>query len=271
LLSDDRRANELRMTLSPVLHGAALALAGFTAGAINSIAGGGTNVSFPALLWLGLPPVVANATSAVSLWPGSLAGAWGFRKALASARRAWFALLVPSVIGGAIGALLVVRLPTSVFAGVVPWLVLASTLLFAVNTWRRQRMGDRAAAPPAMSHRSLAAALLVQLAIAVYGGYFGAGIGILMLLSLGLTGVDRLDVANGLKNLFAAAINGAAIVYFIASGAVSWGTVPVMAVGAVGGGLVGARIALRMAPLTLRWAIVAIGLLMTAATFVGLS
>jgi hypothetical protein len=103
--------------------------------------------------------------------------------------------------------------------------------------------------------------------IAVYGGYFGAGIGILMLASLGLSGVEELDVANGLKNLLAASINGAAIVYFVASGAVDWPTVPVMALGAVLGGWSGARVAQRLPPLVLRWTIVGIGLAMTAATF----
>ncbi|HXT21752.1 MAG TPA: sulfite exporter TauE/SafE family protein [Thermoanaerobaculia bacterium] len=254
--------------LPPLLHAAALLVAGFAASVINSIAGGGTNLSFPALLWLGLPPVTANATSAVSLWPGSFAGVWGFRGALRRARREWLWLLVPSVIGGVAGALLVVRLPSRVFAGVVPWLVLASTLLFAVNTVRRQLLGERAgAAPPAVRRRSLLLGALVQLAIAVYGGYFGAGIGILMLASLGLSGVDDLAVANGLKNLFAAAINGAAIVYFVSTGAVDWHTVPLMALGAVAGGWTGARIAQRLPPLVMRWTIVAIGAAMTAATF----
>ena len=255
-------------TLPPLLHALALALAGFTAGALNAIAGGGTNLSFPALLWLGLPPVVANATSAVALWPGSLAGAWGFRDALRRARPRWLWLLVPSIVGGVIGALLLVALPSSVFAGVAPWLVLASTLLFAANTLRRQRLGEVAAAPPVVAHRSLVLGALVQLMIAVYGGYFGAGIGILMLASLGLSGVHDLAVANGLKSLFAAGINGAAIVYFIASGTVDWPTVPVMALGAVAGGWSGARVAQRLPPLVLRWTIVAIGLLMAAATFV---
>src|SRR6185503_6995965 len=257
-----------RMTLPPLLHAIALLLAGFAAGGLNAIAGGGTNVSFPALLWLGLPPVTANATSAVALWPGSLAGAWGFRGALRRARPRWLWLLVPSIAGGAVGALLLVALPSRVFAGAAPWLVLASTLLFAANTLRRLRLGERAgAAPPHVRRRSLVAGALVQLLIAVYGGYFGAGIGILMLASLGLSGVDELDVANGLKNLFAAAINGAAIVYFVTSGAVDWKTVPVMAVGAVLGGIAGASFPQSLPPLVLRWTIVAIGLAMTAATF----
>ncbi len=257
-------------TLPPLLRALAEALAGLGASTLNAIAGGGTNVSFPALLWLGLPAVVANATSAVALWPGSLAGAWGFRRALRQARPVWFWLLVPSVMGGALGAWLLVALPSRIFAGAAPWLVLSSTLLFAADTLRRQRRSRGAAAPAAVRRRSLLAGALVQLAIATYGGYFGAGIGILMLASLGLSGIEDLGVANGLKNLFAAAINGTAIVYFIASGAVHWPTVPVMALGAVAGGWTGAGLAQRLPPLALRWTIVGIGLAMAAATFAGL-
>ncbi|HEV8631950.1 MAG TPA: sulfite exporter TauE/SafE family protein [Thermoanaerobaculia bacterium] len=241
-------------------------LASLVAGAINAIAGGGTNVSFPALLWLGLPPVVANATSTVGMWPGSLAGAWGFQRSLRQARPAWFWLLLPSMIGGAIGAALLVVLPSSIFAGVAPWLVLGSTLLFAGQTLRLQRRPD-AAAPPAVGRRSLVAAYLVQLAIAVYGGYFGAGIGILMLASLGLSGVRDLGQANGLKNLFAAAINGAAVVYLGLAGVVLWSTAGAMALGAIAGGWAGAWLAQRLPRMVLRWTIVAISLLMTAATF----
>jgi uncharacterized membrane protein YfcA len=254
--------------LPSYLQAVAELLAGFLAGTINAIAGGGTNVYFPALLWLGLPAVTANASSAVALWPGSLAGAWGFRESLRRARPAWFWLVLPSVVGGALGAWLLVALPTRVFAGVAPWLVLGSTLLFAVQTVRRQRLGEAAGAPPTVRHGSLLAGAVVQLAIAVYGGYFGAGIGILMLASLGLSGVRDLGAANGLKNLFAAAINGAAIVYFVASGAVQWAVVPAMAVGAVAGGWSGARLAQRLPPMVLRWTIVAIGVVMTVATFV---
>ena len=253
--------------LPPYLHPVAELIAGYLAGTMNAIAGGGTNVSFPALLWLGLPAVTANASSAVALWPGSLAGAWGFRGAIRTARRTWLWLVVPSVLGGALGARLLVALPTRVFTGVASWLVLGSTLLFAAQALRRQRLGEAAAAPPAVRHRSLLAGALVQLAIAVYGGYFGAGIGILMLASLGLSGVRDLAVANGLKNLFAAAINGTAIVYFVSSGIVHWAAVPAMALGAMAGGWSGAHLAQRLPPLVLRWTIVAIGLAMSVATF----
>jgi len=257
------------MTLPPLSHLAAATAAAFVAGAINAIAGGGTNVSFPALVWLGLPPVVANATSAVALWPGSLAGAWGYRRPLRGARPAWFWLIAPSVVGGAIGAWLLVALPSRAFAAVAPWLVLASTALFAGRLLLARRAVASAPeqTPPRLARRSLLAGLLVQLLIAIYGGYFGAGIGILMLATLGICGIDDLDVANGLKNLLAAAINGTAVIGFALAGKVEWRIALVMALGAIAGGWAGAHIAQRLPPLVARWSIVAIGVLMTIATF----
>ena len=243
----------------------AVVLAGFGGGVVNAIAGGGTNLSFPALLWLGLPPVAANATSAVALWPGSWASAWGFRRALRGVRREWLWLLVPSVVGGTLGAVLLVELPPRAFRAVAPWLVLGSTLLFAAEPWLRRRFG-----PAAASRNTPLLAHLVQLLIALYGGYFGAGIGILMLASLGVSGVDDLAQANGLKNLLAAAIKAAAVVYLAFAGAAVWGTAAVMAVGAVAGGWSGAALSLRTPPRLQRLAILALGLLMTAATFAGL-
>jgi uncharacterized protein len=242
----------------------AIALAGLAGGAVNAVAGGGTNLSFPALLWLGLPPVSANATSAVALWPGSLSGAWGFRRSLRQAAGGWGWLLIPSVVGGAAGALLLVELPPDAFAAAAPWLVLGSTLLFAAEPWLRRRL------PAVSAHHSRWLALLVQLLIAVYGGYFGAGIGILMLASLGLSGVDDLGQATGLKNLLAAAIKGTAVVYLVTTGEVVWPAAAVMAAGALVGGWAGAALAQRLPPRALRTAVIVLGLAMTAATFAGI-
>jgi uncharacterized membrane protein YfcA len=259
------------VTTPTLAHLVAATAAAFVAGAINAIAGGGTNVSFPALVWLGLPPVVANATSAVALWPGSLAGAWGYRAPLRRARPAWLWLIAPSIAGGAIGAWLLLTLPSRAFAAVAPWLVLASTALFAARLLLARKAPAGAEAEPAhVGRRSMAAALLVQLAIAVYGGYFGAGIGILMLATLGLCGIDDLDVANGLKNLLAAAINGTAVIGFAVAGKVEWRIAAVMALGAIAGGWTGAHVAQRLPPRVARWSIVAIGVLMTIVTFRGL-
>jgi uncharacterized membrane protein YfcA len=245
---------------------AAVLLAGFAGGAVNAVAGGGTNLSFPALLWLGLPPVAANATSAVALWPGSWASAWGFRKVLRQARPQWLWLLVPSLLGGVLGAVLLVRLPPESFRALAPWLVLGSTLLFVAEPWLRRRF--RVAAG---SRHAPFLAYLAQLAISIYGGYFGAGMGILMLASLGISGVDDLAKANGLKNLLAAAIKAAAVVSLAFAGAAVWSTAAVMAVGAVFGGWAGAALSLRLPPRVQRLAVIALGVLMTVATFAGLS
>src|SRR5688500_1231200 len=172
----------------------AVLLAGFCGGAVNAVAGGGTNLSFPALLWLGLPPVTANATSAVALWPGSLSGALGFRRALRGVDRRWWWLLLPSLLGGVLGALLLVEGPSRAFAAAAPWLVLGSTLLFAVEPALRRNL-------PALAGRhSLLLAHAAQLVISVYGGYFSAGIGILIISSLGLSCVGDLAQAIGRKN-----------------------------------------------------------------------
>ena len=245
----------------------AVVLAGFAGGAVNAIAGGGTNLSFPALLWLGLPPVAANATSAVALWPGSWSSAWGFRKALRRARPAWLWLLVPSVVGGVVGAVLLVELPPEAFSALAPWLVLGSTLLFAVEPALRRRFRTGEGEP----RHALLLAHGAQFAIAIYGGYFGAGIGILMLASLGFSGVADLAQANGLKNLLAAGIKAAAVAYLAVAGPVVWGTAAVMAVGAVAGGLAGAALSQRLPARVQRIAIIVIGLAMAAATFAGVA
>ena len=249
--------------LDTAFHAVAVLLAGFCGGAVNAVAGGGTNLSFPALLWLGLPPVTANATSAVALWPGSLSGALGFRRALRAIDRRWWWLLLPSVAGGILGAVLLVEGPPRAFAAAAPWLVLGSTLLFAVEPALRRSI------PTLAEHHSLLLAHVAQLVIAVYGGYFGAGIGILMLASLGLSGVEDLAQATGLKNLLAFAIKGAAVVYLALGGAVVWTVAAVMAVGALAGGWAGAHLAQRLPQRALRAAIVVLGMLMTIATFAG--
>ena len=251
--------------LDSPLQALAVLLAGFCGGAVNAVAGGGTNLSFPALLWLGLPPVTANATSAVALWPGSLSGALGFRRALRGVEPRWWWLLLPSLLGGVLGALLLVEGPPRAFAAAAPWLVLGSTLLFAVEPALRRKL------PALAGHHSLLLAHAAQLVISVYGGYFGAGIGILMLASLGLSGVEDLAQATGLKNLLAAAIKGAAVVYLALGGAVVWGVAAVMAIGALAGGWAGADLAQRLSPRTLRAAILVLGALMTVATFLGVS
>lgn len=227
------------------------------AGVINAIAGGGTLLTFPALLAGGLPPVTANATSSVSLVPGSLAAWWGYR-GVERDRRTLLALVVPSLIGGGVGAALAMVTGDRLFGHLVPWLVLGATLLFALQ----QRLVARA--PRAVG---LPVVVAAQLAIAIYGGFFGAGMGILMLAGQGLLGVTDIHLANSRKNVCAAAINGVATLTFVANGRVAWRPALVMAAAAIVGGYLGARLAQRVPRAWVRRAVLAIGFAIAAYMF----
>ena len=237
-------------------------LAAFAAGAINSIAGGGTLLSFPALVWIGRDPILANATHAVALWPGSLSAMVGFRREMAGMRRWLLLLTIPSLLGGAAGAILLLRTSTKTFTQLVPFLILGATLLLAA-----QGVITRRLAHVARGHRWIAFAFVFQFFVGVYGGYFGAGMGILMLAALGLIGLTDLHQMNGLKNLLAICINGVATIYFALSGAVLWKDAAMMAVAAIIGGYAGAKVARRLGRKFVRGAVVAIGLTMTVALF----
>ena len=237
---------------------AAIALgAGLLAGAVNAVAGGGTNISFPVLLWLGLPPISANATSATALWPGVMSAAWGFAPEIKASPRRWYWLAIPSLVGGAIGAFLLVRTPSAIFRSIAPWLVIASSALMAAEPLLVRHV--TALHGETRSGRWLALALGVQLLIATYGGYFGAGLGILILTALGLLGLRDIHAANGMKNVYSVAIKGVAVIYFVVVSAVVWHAAITMAVGAISGGYMGARIGRKLKQSTMRWVAVAIG------------
>jgi len=237
-------------------------------GGVNSIAGGGTLLTFPALIGLGVPPIVANATSTVALWPGSAGSMWGYRSELAGARRwaLWFAL--PSLAGGAVGAMLLLHTPAARFAALVPWLVLAATAVFVVQGPLLRRLRARGAAAAATTGGDAAATsgrpamgvLLAQVGIAAYGGYFGAGIGILMLAALGFMGLANIHRMNGLKAWGGLCINAMAAGIFIAGGLVSWHIALAMAAGSTAGGYGGARMAQRVPQAWVRWSVVCVGL-----------
>lgn len=236
--------------------------AAFAAGAINSVAGGGTLVSFPTLIWLGLPSIAANATSTVAIWPGSLGSIWGYRRELRSTPPAMLAFTVPSLVGGITGAVLLHITPTRLFDQLVPVLILFATLLFLAQEPLQRLFGttrsDRAESAGAES-RLMSGALVAQLAVGLYGGYFGAGIGILMLAVLGILGLTDIHQMNALKNLLALCINGIAALYFIWMGMVSWPHALIMAVGAIAGGIGGAGVARTLGRRTVRGIVVAIG------------
>ncbi len=244
---------------------AVIAAAAFAAGLINSIAGGGTLLSFPALIWLGRDPVIANATSTVALWPASLAGVFGFRRELKGGARLLLAFGVPSLAGGILGAVLLLRTPPGTFARLVPFLVLFATLLLALQEPISKRLRGEENEKP--SRAWWAGAVVFQFFVGVYGGYFGAGIGILMLAALGLLGFSDIHRMNGLKNVLAILINGVAAVYFILSGAVIWVDVLVMTFAAIAGGYSGARLAYKLGRRFVRNAVIVIGLVMGVSLF----
>jgi hypothetical protein len=238
--------------------------AAFVAGLVNSIAGGGTLLTFPLLIWLGLDPKVANATSTVALWPGLFGGLFGYRREMNDSSLILMRLGAISVIGGGLGAWLLIVTPAPTFARLVPFLILFATFLFMlqgpVNRWLRL---------PTASGESARAwwviALVVQFFSAMYGGYFGAGNGIWMLAAMGLLGMHDIHRANGIKNFLGICINSVAVVAFSVSHLVSWPRSLLMAGGALIGGYVGARTARRVGPVIIRRAIVVIGFAITIA------
>jgi uncharacterized membrane protein YfcA len=221
-------------------HWFAVVFAGFIAGAVNSIAGGGTNVSFPTLVWLGFPPVPANTSNAVGLWPGAIGGAWGYRKEIYHCDKKWLWLAVPSLAGGIAGAYLLLKLPPVYFKSIAPFLVLASSAAIAIEPLIRRYL-ERSS-----KKKGSGIALILHSIISVYGGYFGAGLGILMLAALSFFRVGDLQTANALKNLLSVLIKSGAVVYFVIKRTLMWHAAIMIMIGAVPGGYVGAVIARKL-------------------------
>ena len=230
-----------------LVHAVLLFLAAAGGGALNSVAGGGSFLTFPTLLFTGVPPILANATSTVALWPGSIASASAYRREILSEWPRLIPLGIVSMVGGYAGARLLLGTPQETFRALIPWLLLSATLLFAfggpaLNRIRaRRRRGKPAPAKDHHEHRKTSKrynvmGLLAQLAIATYGGYFGGGIGILMLAALSVSGMDNMHTMNGVKNGLATAINGIAVVTFILTATVLWPQALVMVTGAIAGG-----------------------------------
>lgn len=233
-----------------------LFLAAFVAGAINSVAGGGTLLTFPSLLAVGISPIAANATSTVALVPGSFAAFWGYRDQMSGSRRElwWFA--VPSLVGGLVGALIVDRVGDRTFARLVPWLIFSATALFALQPLVRRWLSSSSE-----DERARRAPIVIgfQLVVSVYGGFFGAGMGILMLAAMGFLGLREIHRMNGIKNFAAVCVNGVAAITFFALGRVRLPIALLMAVGAIVGGLGGAGIAKKLGEQNVRRLIIAIG------------
>ena len=239
------------------------------AGVLNSVAGGGQFLTFPMLIFTGVPVIQANATSSVAVWPGTVASTVGYRRELAQQRRLVAPLSIASVIGGVLGAVVLLRTPQDTFAQLIPWLLLLATLLLifggpAVGRIRRA-MGRRAA--PADGHQpgrgALAAIAVVQLLLGIYGGYFGGGMGFVMLAAMAAIGLDNIHIMNGLKTALASCINGVAVATFVIAGAVAWPEALVMLVGAIIGGYGGAHFARQLNPKTVRAFTIAVACAMT--------
>jgi uncharacterized protein len=250
-----------------LFHAAVAFGSAFLAGAINSVAGGGTLVSFPTLIWLGLNSVAANATSTVAIWPGTVGSAWGYRRELGQAEPRFLALIVPSLVGGLAGALLLRLTPPAIFDRLVPFLILFATILLMAQdpVQRRLKIGATGARVTA---RWLIGGMLFQLGVGVYGGYFGAGIGILMLAALSILGLKDIHEMNSLKVVFGGSVNGIAALYFVWARMVYWPYVLLMAVGAIAGGYGGAGVARRLGGKTVRRIVIAIGFGMALSLFI---
>jgi uncharacterized protein len=245
---------------------AALVASATAAGAINAIAGGGTLVTFPTLLLVGTPAIIANATSTLALVLGTAGSIFGFRQQIAAVKQ-WMTRFVPvSIAGGWLGSWLLTHTSDQFFARLVPFLILFATVLFlAQNAF--QKLAKRETASAEAGPRGVWVAVAFQFGVAVYGGYFGAGIGILMLASLGFLGLSDIHEMNALKNILSSLINLVAAIVFTYSGLIDWPKMAIMTVGAIAGYWLGAHYSQRLPQVAVRRLIMSIGFTMSAVTF----
>ncbi len=267
--------------VQPPSHLLLLVVAAVLAGTVNSLAGGGTLITFPSLLAVGLPARVANATNTMALWPGLISSLWGYRRFVRNNGKAILLLGLPSLVGGTAGALLLSHTTDNTFARILPWLILMATGLFASQgivanfirnrrTESHQPLEEEADNPPWTPYWYVAVPF--QFIIGLYGGYFGAGIGILILTNLGLLGFHHMHKMNGLKNIFGALVNVMALVVFITARLpagtgvgpgrnlmIDWPVAGLMACGSIAGGYMGSRFARRVGQVVVRRLVVVIG------------
>ncbi|MFV9503774.1 MAG: sulfite exporter TauE/SafE family protein [Oscillochloridaceae bacterium umkhey_bin13] len=246
-----------------------LFVSAIAAGAINAVAGGGSFISFPALLLAGVPAISANATNTVALWPGVVASVGAYRRELATQRNGIVLFSVISLVGGLIGALILLQTRESVFEQLIPYLLLLATVVFTFSPQitRLTRHLSRNASREGNRAQRIGI-LVLYFAIAVYGGFFGAGLGILTLAVLSLLGLDNIHEMNALKTLQAGLVNGIAVVTFALAGVVQWPAALLMAVGAIIGGYGGAAIARQIKPIYIRRLVIVISVGLTIYFFV---
>jgi hypothetical protein len=238
-----------------------LFVAGALGGALNSVAGGGSFIAFPALLFTGVPPIPANATNTIALWTAAAASGGAYRNRLDVPRQVMIPLLAASLVGGLAGALLLLRTPAQTFMRVLPWLTLGATLLFAFG--KKLAGGRKSIIEHEATGAALAGATLFQLAVGIYGGYFGGGMGIVMLAMLAALGMTDIHAMNALKSVMGFVINGVAVVTFIAWRAVYWKEGIIMIAGGILGGYLGAYYALKVPQAWIRAFVVLVGTGMT--------
>ena len=251
--------------LTQVLPWLLLFFASVMAGALNGVAGGGSFITFPALIFVGLPPINANATNNTGTWVGYLSSFYAYRQDLEVRSQELWRLILISLAGGIFGSVLLLNTPQSVFAKLVPYLLLLATTFFALNPWLKRLQSRRGALP---SKRMLLLLGVLQWMVAIYGGYFGGGVGILLLALFGLMGMEDIHAMNRLKTLLSTCINGIAMVIFIASGTVLWTHAILMSMGTILGGYWGVYYVRKVDPTLVRWFVIAVGLGMTLYFFV---
>ena len=241
-----------------------LVLAGLLAGSINALAGGGTLISFPALMWVGVPPVMSNATATLTALPGYVASAWAYRHDLrAEGALRLRSILCVTALGGLIGAGLLLITPGDTFVGIVPWLLLSATALFALGPGLVRAVRSRNIEPAGSGLSAIAIGL-----VAAYGGYFNGGLGIMLLAVFGLIGFENLHGMNGLKNLLSALLSVVSVATYATAGLIAWDSALVLALATTLGGYIGARYARRIKHMDLlRGVIIGIGVIMTVVFF----
>lgn len=242
-------------------------LAALAAGAVNALAGGGTLITFPALVAMGIPAISANVTNTVALSPGYLGGTLAQKKDLAGQSKRLWLVLPAAVLGGVFGGWLLLQTGEKRFTDLIPWLILLASGLLAIQDPVRKWMTNRLARPHAGAASPAFSSLAVGFA-SIYGGYFGAGLSVIVLSALALTLDDSLTRLNALKQAAAFAVNVAAAVFFVFSAQVNWPLAIVMALGAILGGTLGGKLAGRVHPSTLRWTVVIIGVIISIVYFV---
>jgi hypothetical protein len=242
-----------------------LLVAGALGGALNSVAGGGSFVAFPALLFVGVPPIPANATNTIALWTAAFASGSAYRSRLDIAWRVMVPLLAASLVGGLLGALLLLKTPAHTFMRVLPWLTLGATLLFAFG--KLLARGQASGIGHEATSSAIAAAAAGQFVVAIYGGYFGGGMGIVMLAMLTALGMTDIHAMNALKSVMGFLINGIAVVAFIVAGAIYWRQGGAMILGGLIGGYFGAHYAQKLPQAWIRRFVIVVGFSMTAYFF----